>query len=455
MPDIDFGILADLIGAVLHFGERVAVQRQLTVIVIALLLSWLLARGLVFLFGRRVQGWSESNLKGGGATVVRYGLSIFRNILFPVLMLIALSYILGVFQSRGWHDGLISESIWLFWVVIGYRFVIGILYARLGQGAVRYQRRFLAPLFAILTLGWLLNHLIPIRQLTSVEVWSGFTTPITLGALLIATIGFYFWFDGSGVIQDFTRFIVKPFASRDSGTLEAALIIGRYVLVAIGIYIVFSVLGFDSTTLAFLTAGLSVGLGFGLKEIVGNLISGVLLLIDQSLRPGDVIAINDEIGVVQHVGIRATIVKTLNNVDVVVPNQTFLTSSVTTYTRTDEPIRLLIPVETADEHTPQEVRDALLEAAKQNPLVLAEPAPNVFYISTGDTSRNYQLAIWYEDALKTVSLHSELYFTIADEFDRRGIKPSTPQRDLNINSLVMVEPEEPAGSAPLEVVPAS
>ena len=455
MPDIDLGILADLIGAVLHFGERVAVQRQLTVIVIALLLTWLLARGLGFLLGRRVQGWSEDNLKGGWETVVRYGLSIFRNILFPVLMLIALSYILGVFQSRSWHDGLISESIWLFWVVIAYRFVIGVLYARLGQGAVRYQRRFLAPLFAILTLGWLLNHLIPIRQLTSVEVWSGFTTPITLGALLIATLGFYFWFDGSGVVQDFTRFIVKPFASRDSGTLEAALIIGRYVLVAIGIYIVFSVLGFDSTTLAFLTAGLSVGLGFGLKEIVGNLISGVLLLIDQSLRPGDVIAINDEIGVVQHVGIRATIVKTLNNVDVVVPNQTFLTSAVTTYTRTDEPIRMLIPVETADEHTPQEVRDALLEAAKQNTLVLAEPAPNVFYISTGDTSRNYQLAIWYEDALKTVPLHSELYFTIADEFERRGIKPSTPQRDLNINSLVMLEPEETAGSAPLQVAPAS
>ncbi len=455
MPDIDFGILSDLIGTILHFGERMVVQRQLTAVVIVLLLTWLLAHGLGLLLGRHAQSWSEDNLRGGWKTVARYGLSIFRNILFPALALIALSYVQGTFQMRGWHEGLISEFILLFWVTIVYRFVIGVLYARLGQGAVRYHRRFLAPLFAILTLGWLLNHLIPIRQLTSVEVWSGFTTPITLGALLIATIGFYFWFDGSGVVQDFTRFVAKPFASRDSGTLEAALIIGRYVLVAIGAYIVFLVLGFDSTTLAFLTAGLSVGLGFGLKEIVGNLISGVMLLIDQSLRPGDVIAINDEIGVVQHVGIRATIVKTLNNVDVVVPNQTFLTSAVTTYTRTDEPIRMLIPVETSDEHTPQEVRDALLEVAKQNPLVLAEPAPNVFFISTGDSSRNYQLAVWYEDALKTVPLHSDLYFMIADEFDKRGIKPSTPQRDLNINSLMMVEPEERAGSASLQVAPAS
>jgi len=455
MPNIDFGILTNLLGAVLHFGERVAVQRQLSAVLLVLLLAWLLAQALGFLVGKRAKNWSENNLTSRRKTVARYSLSILRSILFPILVLIALSYVQNMFQMRGWHDGLISEFIWLSWIIVAYRFVIGILYARLGKGAIRYHRRFLAPLFAILTLGWLLNHLIPIRQLTSMEIWSGFTTPITLGALLIATVGFYFWFDGTGVVQDLTRFVAKPFASRDSGTLEAALIIGRYVLVGLGIYIVFSVLGVDSTTLAFLTAGLSVGLGFGLKEIVGNLISGVMLLIDQSLRPGDVIAINDEIGVVQHVGIRATVVKTLNNVDVVVPNQTFLTSDVTTYTRTDEPIRMLIPVETADEHTPQEVRDALLEAAKQNPLVLAKPAPNVFYISTGDTSRNYQLAIWYEDALKTVPLHSDLYFEIANEFDKRGIKPSTPQRDLNINSLVMVEPEETTGSAPLQVAPAS
>ena len=455
MLDIDFGILSDLIGAILHFGERVAVQRQLTAVVIVLLLSWLLARGLGLLLGRRIQNWSENNLRGRWKTVTRYGLSILKNILFPVLVLICLSYVLSMFQSRGWHDGLISEFIWLFWVIIVYRFVIGVLYARLGQGAIRYHRRFLAPLFAILTLGWLLNHLIPIRQLTSVEVWSGFTTPITLGALLIATIGFYFWLDGSGVIQDLTRFVAKPFASRDSGSLEAALIIGRYVLVAIGIYIVFSVLGFDPTTLAFLTAGLSVGLGFGLKEIVGNLISGVMLLIDQSLRPGDVISINNEIGVVQHVGIRATIIKTLNSVDVVVPNQTFLTSAVTTYTRTDEPIRMLIPVETADEHTPYEVREVILAAAKKHPLVVAEPAPTVFYISTGDASRNFQLAVWYEDPLQTVPLHSELFFMIADEFDKHGIKPATPQRDLNINSVVMTEHEEPAGPASLQTAPAS
>ncbi len=455
MPDIDFGILSDLFGAVLHFGERVAVQRQLSAVIVVLMLAWLVSQAAGALVGKRAEKWVQNNLEGRKKTAARYSLSILKNILFPALVLISLSYAQNMFQMRDWHDGLISEFIWLFWVVMVYRFILGVLYARLGNGAVRYHRRFLAPLFAILTLGWLLNHLIPIRQLASVELWSGFTTPITLGALLIATVGFYFWFDGTGVIQDLARFVARPIVSRNSGSLEAALIIGRYVLVAIGIYIVFSVLGFDSTTLAFLTAGLSVGLGFGLKEIVGNLISGVLLLIDQSLRPGDVISINDEIGVVQHVGIRASIVRTLNNVDVVVPNQTFLTSAVTTFTHTSEPIRMLIPVETADEHTPHLVRQAMLVAADKHPLVVAEPPPKVFYISTGDTSRNYQLAVWYEDPLQTVPLHSDLYFMIFDEFTKAGIKPATPQRDLNINSVTMIGLEEKSASPSLQAAPAS
>jgi potassium efflux system protein len=161
----------------------------------------------------------------------------------------------------------------------------------------------------------------------------------------------------------------------------------------------------------------------------------VLLLIDQSLRPGDVVSIEGKIGTVQHVGIRATIVNTLNNVDVVVPNQTFLTSAVTTYSKGDQPVRMLIPVETSDASTPHEVREAMLSVAYEHPLVVAEPEPEVFYLSTGDTSRKYELAVWYEDPLKTVPLHSDLYYKIFDEFSKNGINPATPQRDLNINTI--------------------
>ena len=428
-------ILSDLIGAIQHFGERITVQRQLVVILLIVIFAWLLTSAFWFLVGRRVVGWADDRLQGRMKVLAHYTMSVVKNVLFPVLVLIALNYTEQAFISRGWHVGLLSGSIFLFWIVLAYRLLLGLLYGRLDkQAARRYHYRFLAPLMIILVLGWMLNYLIPIRRLAAVEVWNGFPNPITLGAVFIATVGFYFWFDGSGVVQDIARFAIKPF-TKVPGALEAGLIIGRYILIAVGIYIVFTVLGFDSTTLAFLTAGLSVGIGFGLKEVIGNLISGVLLLIDQSLRPGDVVNVDGKIGTVRHVGIRATIVNTLNNVDVVVPNQTFLTSAVTTYSKGDQPVRMLIPVETSDESTPHEVREAMLSVAQAHPLVVAEPEPEVFYLSTGDTSRNYELAVWYEDPLKTVPLHSDLYYKIFDEFSKHGINPATPQRNLNINTI--------------------
>lgn len=429
----DLGIFSDLVGAIVHFGERVAVQRQLTAIGFAILLSWLLAGLLWFLIGRRAAAWAASRFQERQEVVVRYTVSILKNILFPTLVLLALGRIDQTFMGRGWHAGLLNGFIFLFWVILAYRLLLGILYAHLKKPAAqRYHHRFLAPLLGILILAWFLNHLIPLRRLAAVEVWQGTANPITLGALFIATVGFYFWFDGSGVVQDLARFSIRPISNVQSGSLEAALIIGRYILIGVGIYVVFTVLGFDSTTLAFLTAGLSVGIGFGLKEVIGNLVSGVLLLVDQSLRPGDVISIDGKIGTVRHVGIRASIVKTLNNVDVVVPNQTFLTSAVTSYSQDDEPVRMLIPFETSDAHTPHEVRAAMLKVAHAHPLVVDRPGPQVFYLATGDTSRKYELAVWYVDPLMTVPLHSELYYLIQDEFDNVGINPATPQRDLNI-----------------------
>lgn len=437
MPDDSvLGFLNDLIGAIQHFSERMTVQRQLAVILGIVCLAWLLSSALWFLVGWRAVEWADRRLEGRTRVLANHIISIVKHTLFPVLVLLALNYAEQLFIIREWHVGLLSGSITLFWSILAYRLLLGLLYGGMDkQAARRYHYRFLGPLMLMLVLGWMLNHLIPIRRLAAVEVWDGFPNPVTLGAVFIATVGFYFWFDGSGVLQDIARFGIKPFTKIHPGALEAGLIIGRYVLIAVGIYIVFTVLGFDSTTLAFLTAGLSVGIGFGLKEIIGNLISGVLLLVDQSLRPGDVVSIEGKIGTVQHVGIRATIVNTLNNVDVVVPNQTFLISAVTTYSKGYHPVRMLIPVETSDANSPHEVREAMLTVARKNPLVVADPEPEVFYISTGDTSRNYELAVWYENPLDTVPLHSELYYGIFDEFSKNGIMQATPQRDLNINNI--------------------
>lgn len=432
----DLRIILDLFETILHFGEREVVQRQLIVfagvVIGAAVLALLLRLLTQLVLGR----WFNLLPRLQARRVMRYTGHVLRRMLYPAFTLIGLYVAQSNFVGQGWHVGLLSRFILLFWAYLAYRIFVGLLTARIGAAAThRYQYRFLAPLFGVVAAGWVISHLIPISKIASIVIWEGFTNPITLGALLIATLGFYFWFDGSGVAQDVARSIVKPYLSADAGAVEAFLIIGRYVMIAIGVYVVFVVLGFDSTTLAFLTGGLSVGIGFGSKEIIGNLISGVLLLFDQSLRPGDIISIDGQMGTVRDVGIRATTVRTLNHVELVIPNQTFMMAPVTTYTKTDRLVRVLIDIETADAHSPHAVRDALMSAAAAHEQVVDEPAPTVFYHGSGDTSYRYTLAIWIEDPLLSTKIASEVYFNVYDEFEKQGIQPSTPARDLAITRM--------------------
>ena len=436
---LDIQVLINLMGAIQQYSQRIAVQRQLIVILGAIISSWLLYALLWRLIGKRIQGWLNARNKSRLQRHLQYDVLIVQHAIFPLFGIIALDTAQQMFLIRGWHAGLLAKSIVLFWVILVYRLFIGVLYAQLGRAVMRrYHYRFLAPLFTILICGWLLDNLVPLNRLANIEIWEGFTDPITLGSLLIATLGFYFWYDGSGVAQDVIHSLVAPYTRSYTGTVDASLTIGRYIIVSIGILIVLTVLGFDSTMLAFATGGLSVGIGFGSKEIIGNLIGGILLQFDQSLRPGDIVSIEGQMGVVKNIGIRATNVNTLNNVEVLIPNQTFLTSSVTTYTKTDRVVRILIPMETANKHSPNLVREALLAAAHNHPLVSDVPEPIVFFTGHGDTSHKFQLAVWFDDPTHAMALTSDLYFMIHDEMEKRDLEPSTPQRDIQfLNSLAM------------------
>lgn len=441
---IDIQVLSDLFWAIIQFSERLAVQRQLLAFGIVFTLSWAVSKQLWHFVGERLQAWVDGHVRGRLLRHLQYELRVCEYTILPVLGITGLDISHRYFVSQEWHAGLLDRFSLIFWAILAYRLFLGLLYARLGeQAADRYRYRFFGPLIFIATSGWFLNNLVPLRRLAEIKLWDGFTDPITLGSLLVATVGFYFWYDGSGVIQDLLRSLIAP-RSADPGAVEATLIILRYISISIGITIALAVLGFDSTTLAFVTGGLSVGIGFGSKEIIGNLISGILLLFDQSLRPGDVVSVEGQMGTVKNIGIRSITVNTLNNVDVVIPNQTFLTSSVTTYTKSDNSVRALLPIETADAHPPEEVRAALMEVVQWHPAVAEEPEPSAFFLGNGDTSHRFELAVWFEDPLRTKALSSELYYMIYEEFSRRGIGPSTPQRNLQILNW----PEALAGEQP-------
>ena len=211
-----------------------------------------------------------------------------------------------------------------------------------------------------------------------------------------------------------------------------------YVVIIIGFWVGLSIAGVDLTALAFILGGLSVGLGFGLKELINNFISGFILLFERSLVPGDVIEVGQDTGVVEEIKLRATKIRTGDNVQLIVPNGLMLSDVVTTYSQQASAIRrrkrLRIAVGAGYESDPHEVMAILLDAADQ-PEVLQDPAPNVLLTGFGESHFDFELRAWVADAGRMTAVGSALRLRIWDLFREKGITMPYPQRDLHIRSV--------------------
>ncbi|MCB0157406.1 MAG: mechanosensitive ion channel, partial [Caldilineaceae bacterium] len=152
--------------------------------------------------------------------------------------------------------------------------------------------------------------------------------------------------------------------------------------------------------------------------------------------PGDVIQVAGHAGTVDKLRLRSTVLKTLDNVEIFVPNKTLLTSTVETYTHSDRKVRVPVDVGVSYASTPEDVRTVLLDVAARHGLVLKDPAPTVFFTGFGDSSLDFRLLIWINDPPRSAQISSDLRFMIFREFARRGIEIPFPQRDIHLRSDV-------------------
>ena len=422
--------------SILAFLERSVVQRQLIAFAIATIVAWLLSDVLWHWAERRFAARFGSHLTEKQQRNWQRVALFIKNLAFPILGLIAVQITISIFEAQGWRAALIAEWSILFLFIFFYRLLISLLYIILGEHFMNhYLYRLFAPLFGLFIGYQILNYLrINVEQLSDVVLLEPFGNPILMGTLVTAIIALYFLFVISRAIQDFLQEVIVPRTKADPNVVNAALTIGRYVVIAVAIVIIAAALGADMRTLALISGGLSVGIGFGLQEIVANFISGIVLLFEQSLRPGDVISMENEVGTVRSLGIRATTVRTLDNVEVIVPNQAFLTSAVTTYTKTDRIVRVKIPVGVSYESDPKEIREVLLSVARQHHLVQEKPEPAVRFIGFGESSLDFQLEVWLDDPMPGMTIKSDLRFMIWKAFSKRNIKIPFPQRDLHLCS---------------------
>jgi len=199
--------------------------------------------------------------------------------------------------------------------------------------------------------------------------------------------------------------------------------------------IVLKLLGFKFGDIAIIGGALGVGIGFGLKEIVNNFVSGLILLFERPVKVGDIIVVGQDMGEVTALGLRATTVQTFDNAEIVIPNAELITASVTNWTLAEKRVRVKVPIGVAYGTDIPNVLKILLSCADSNPTVLTQPPPRALFLAFGDSSLNFELRAWISDFNDNLMVRSELNQDIENEFQMAGIEIPFPQRDLHLKSV--------------------
>ena len=193
------------------------------------------------------------------------------------------------------------------------------------------------------------------------------------------------------------------------------------------------VLGIDLTALAFFSGAFGLAIGFGFQKTFGNLISGIILLMDRSIKPGDVIVVGDSFGWVEKIGIRAVSVVTRDGKEHLIPNENLMTQEVENWSFSDKNVRVRIPVGVSYQSDMVQVQDLMLQAAKESPRVLDVPAPNVWMTDYGDSSVNFAILAWINDPESGVgNVQSDVLNRLWWLFKEAGVEIPFPQRDLHV-----------------------
>lgn len=213
----------------------------------------------------------------------------------------------------------------------------------------------------------------------------------------------------------------------------------QYTVAMIGIVITFNALGLQWSSIQWLVAALSVGLGFGLQEIVANFISGIILLFEQPIRVGDVVTVDNTTGTVSKIRIRATTIVNYDRQELVIPNKNFITGQLINWTLTDTVNRVFITVGVAYGTDTREARELIRKAADEHSNVLKDPEPIISFEAFGDNALTLNLRAYLGNMDKRLLTITELHQAILDKFREADIEIAFPQRDVH---LITAEPLE-------------
>ena len=220
----------------------------------------------------------------------------------------------------------------------------------------------------------------------------------------------------------------------EKGTRYAISKICQYVVTAIGLVMLFNVIQVDWTQFGWIAAALSVGLGFGLQEVVANSVCGLIVLFERPVRLGDVVTLDGMTGTVTNIQMRATTITNWDRQEFIVPNKNLITGTILNWTLSAAINRLVLPVGVAYGTDTEKAREILLSVAKNHPLILDDPAPSTNFEQFADSSLSIILRAYLPDLDNRLNTITELHTEINKRFNEEGIEIAFPQLDLHVRN---------------------
>ena len=289
---------------------------------------------------------------------------------------------------------------------------------------------FLAVLIIVLNL---LGLLYPLQRMMSFPIFHLADTTITFWLIIIVILILLAIVYASRLVQAYFDYKIYPSFGIDPGLGYAINTVIKFTSLGIGCLIALNILGINLRFLLVFAGAIGVGVGLGLQNMAANVISGFTIIFGGKIRKGDWIEVEGMMGEVTDIYLRATKVRTRDNIEYLVPNSNIISNTMVNYSLSSPLIRIELPVGVSYSANPHQVEKILLSAAENEPLVDKIHTPAVRFVEYADSSINFELLVWI-DVRKTPrrKVRSNLYFVIFEELAKAGIEIPFPQRDVHI-----------------------
>lgn len=299
-------------------------------------------------------------------------------------------------------------------------------------------------LFVAVMVGWgIWSDMLPaFTLLEQVDLWSQTVTvdgvdtiqPVTLADLLLAVLIAIVTAVAANNLPGLMEVLIPRQLAREPGSRYTITTLVRYVVIIVGLVSVLGIVGWNWSQIQWLVAALSVGLGFGLQEIVANFVSGLVILFERPVRIGDTVTVGQLTGTVTRVRIRATTITDWDRKEIIVPNKSFITEQVVNWTLSDPITRITIPVSVSYGSDVTLTHQVMSETINNLPLVLDDPQPMVYFSGFGDSALEFTLHVYLRQLNDRMPMIHEVHEAVFAALRQNGIEIPFPQRDLHIRT---------------------